>query len=111
MVSVTVNARIGEARAAAGLTQQALADRIGELEGGPEHKTTRVSAAYLSRLESGERVASVEALRMIAQGLGVSAHWLETGEPDPLELVRELADEALAAGGHVDARELLEVLR
>jgi transcriptional regulator with XRE-family HTH domain len=40
-----------------------------------------VTAAYLSRLERGERTASVHATRLIADKLGVAWQHLETGDP------------------------------
>jgi transcriptional regulator with XRE-family HTH domain len=49
-----------------------------------------VSYAYISRLEAGERQPSVKALRKIAPKLGVSVHWLETGEEDPVEELAQL---------------------
>src|ERR687888_597246 len=38
-----------------------------------------VSYAYISRIEAGARTPSVKALRMLAQKLGVSVDYLETG--------------------------------
>src|SRR5216117_1717231 len=38
-----------------------------------------VSYAYISRIEAGARQPSVKALRKLAQKLGVSADYLETG--------------------------------
>src|SRR5438128_7665435 len=38
-----------------------------------------VSYAYISRIEAGARRPSVKALRVLAQKLGVSADYLETG--------------------------------
>src|SRR5205085_6479318 len=38
-----------------------------------------VSYAYISRIEAGARTPSVKALRMLAQKLGVSVEYLETG--------------------------------
>src|SRR5205807_5149598 len=38
-----------------------------------------VSYAYISRIEAGARRPSVKALRMLAQTLGVTAEYLETG--------------------------------
>ena len=55
-----------------------------------------VSAAYISRLESGERRASGKALRALAAKLGVSVHWLETGKEDPAEELARLVLEAPA---------------
>lgn len=39
-----------------------------------------MSHAYLSRIESDEREPSLRAMRVIADALGVSAHYLETGK-------------------------------
>lgn len=44
-----------------------------------------VSYAYISRLEADARRPSIRALRQLAPKLGVTAHWLETGEIDPAE--------------------------
>ena len=68
--SETVGERIRRLRSEAGLSQRAIA--------GPG-----VSAAYICRIEKGERTPSVKALRVVAKNLGVSAEYLETGtEPD-----------------------------
>jgi transcriptional regulator with XRE-family HTH domain len=68
----TIGDRIRERRLALGLSQRDLAS-----EG--------VSYAYISRIEANTRRPSVRALRKLAVKLGVSAHWLETGEDDPTE--------------------------
>ena len=73
----TVGERIRERRLALGLSQRELA-----CEG--------VSYAYISRLEANTRQPSVKALRKLAPKLGVSAHWLETGEDDPAEELARL---------------------
>src|SRR2546421_8224987 len=56
-----------------------------------------VSYAYISRIEAGARTPSVKALRKLAQKLGVSVEYLETGreirEVDAREL--QLADAEL----------------
>jgi transcriptional regulator with XRE-family HTH domain len=39
-----------------------------------------VSYAYISRLEMGQRTASIKAIRMLANKLGVTALYLETGQ-------------------------------
>src|SRR6184192_3381473 len=79
----TVGDRIRERRLALGLSQRELAS-----EG--------VTYAYISRLEADTRRPSVKALRKLAPKLGVSVHWLETGEEDPAE---ELARLVLEHGG------------
>ena len=66
----TVGARIRRVRRERGLPQAALT--------GP-----RVSAAYISRIEGGERVPSIRALRVIAGALEVSPDYLETGRTVP----------------------------
>jgi transcriptional regulator with XRE-family HTH domain len=49
-----------------------------------------VSYAYISRIEAGARTPSVKALRMLAQKLGVSVDYLETGRDIRDEDDREL---------------------
>jgi transcriptional regulator with XRE-family HTH domain len=49
-----------------------------------------LSPGYVSRLERGERQASMKALRLLAPVLECSAHWLETGRDDPAELLAQL---------------------
>jgi transcriptional regulator with XRE-family HTH domain len=56
-----------------------------------------VSYAYVSRIENGTREPSVRALRKLAGKLGVSAHWLETGEADPAEDLARIVLEHRAA--------------
>ena len=73
----TVGERIRERRLALGLSQRNLA-----CEG--------VSFAYISRLEANARQPSLKALRKMASKLGVSLHWLETGEDDPAEELARL---------------------
>jgi tetratricopeptide (TPR) repeat protein len=87
-----------------------------------------VSYAYISRIEAGARTPSVKALRKLAQKLGVSVEYLETGreirevddrelrladaelqlrldaEPDAAEKkLEELLEDARSAGDHVSA--------
>jgi len=64
--SETIGERLRRLRTVAKLSQRAIA--------GPG-----VSAAYVCRIEKGERTPSVKALRVMAQRLGVSAEYLETG--------------------------------
>ena len=94
----SVGERIRERRLALGLSQRDLAS-----EG--------VSYAYISRLEANTRRPSVRALRKLAVKLGVSVHWLETGEDDPAEeLARIVLDHRagpLPPRAHTLARRLL----
>ena len=89
--------RLKEARVAAGLSQRQLA-------------FPGCSAAYLSRLEAGQRVASLQLLRKIAAKLGVDEEFLATGiareQPFPKELVE--ADVALRLDDFDTARDLYE---
>ena len=62
---VAAGRRLRDARVAAGLSQRQLA-----FQG--------CSAAYLSRLEAGQRVASLQLLRKIAAKLGVDEEFLAT---------------------------------
>jgi transcriptional regulator with XRE-family HTH domain len=72
-----VGERLRQRRLALGLSQRSLV-RPG------------VSAAHISRIEAGTRVASVTALRTIAGALGVSPTWLETGNDDEAEQLAKL---------------------
>jgi transcriptional regulator with XRE-family HTH domain len=75
--SETIGERIRRLRSEAGLSQRAIA--------GPG-----VSAAYICRIEKGERTPSVKALRVMAKNLGVSAEYLETGVEPPDVDARDL---------------------
>jgi transcriptional regulator with XRE-family HTH domain len=65
-----VGRRLRDARLAAGLSQRQLS-------------FPGCSAAYLSRLEAGDRVPSYQLAAKIARRLDVDVVWLLTGEPDP----------------------------
>jgi transcriptional regulator with XRE-family HTH domain len=91
----TVGDRIRTRRLELGLSQRELA-------------CPGVSYAYISRLEANSRVPSVKTLRRIAPKLGVSPHWLETGENDPAE---ELARLVLEHGQDVLPARALELAR
>jgi len=84
-----VGARIRAARTEAGLKQRELT-----FEG--------CTAAYLSRVEAGQRIPSLQILTRIAERLGTTAEFLATGkhpEPDPLfdaELAARTGDTELA---------------
>lgn len=41
-----------------------------------------VTAAYVCRIERGSKLPSIDVIRRLAVALGVSAHWLETGEDE-----------------------------
>lgn len=69
----TVNERIKRIREARGMSQRQLADGC-----------ERVSYAYISRVEASARRPSVRAIRELARELGVTAHYLEFGEDDPI---------------------------
>src|SRR2546425_1961304 len=79
-----VGARLKRLRVAQGFSQRDLS-------------SPGVSYAYISRIEAGARTPSVKALRKLAQKLGVSVEYLETGrdirEVDAREL--KLADAEL----------------
>lgn len=70
---VAIGRRILAAREAAGLSQRRACVGLS------------FSPAYLSRIEAGDRLPSVRALRELAPVLGVSLAWLETGR-DVVEL-------------------------
>src|SRR5436309_1318318 len=63
---VAVGARLRRAREAAGLTQRQLAFR-------------GCTPAYISRIERGTRIPSLQILRELGDRLGVSAEFLATG--------------------------------
>jgi transcriptional regulator with XRE-family HTH domain len=67
------NARVGDRikrlREQKGLSQRAMS-------------SLGVSYAYISRIEAGARVPSAKALRKIAEKLGTTALYLETGRND-----------------------------
>src|SRR5438046_10613919 len=61
-----IGARLKRLRVARGFSQRDLS-------------SPGVSYAYISRIEAGARTPSVKALRKLAQKLGVSVEYLETG--------------------------------
>lgn len=81
-MSETIGQRVRRLRILAGLSQREL-------------QTERVSYAYLSRIENEQRVPSVKALRELAPKLGVSVHYLETGDEDPLWTAWRVIDDLL----------------
>jgi len=64
-----VGSRLRGAREAAGLSQRAIS-------------YPGCSATYISRIESGERVPSLQVIHELARLLGVSAQWLANGADD-----------------------------
>jgi transcriptional regulator with XRE-family HTH domain len=73
----TVGERIRQRRRELGLSQRGFAE-LG------------VSHAYISRIEANSCEPSVKVRPMLAPKLGVSTHWLETGEDDPAEQLAHL---------------------
>src|SRR5207247_3386653 len=76
-VTEVVGARLKRLRLQRGLSQRDLS-------------SPGVSYAYISRIEAGARTPSVKALRKLAQKLGVSVEYLETGRD-----IREIDDREL----------------
>jgi tetratricopeptide (TPR) repeat protein len=94
-----VGERLRAARERAGLTQRDLA-------------FPGCSPAYISRIESGDRIPSLQLLRELGRRLGVSEDYLATGEnraapEDPRLLDAELA---LRLGDEEDAQRLYEAV-
>jgi tetratricopeptide (TPR) repeat protein len=94
---VAVGERLRAARERAGLTQRDLA-------------FPGCSPAYISRIESGDRIPSLQLLRELGRRLGVSEDYLATGEnraaPDDARLLD--AELALRLGDADDAQRLYE---
>lgn len=96
---VALGKRLREARQAAGLSQNQLA-----FEG--------CTGAYISRIEAGTRVPSLQLLRELARRLGVSADYLATGDLSvgpsadflEAEVAMRLGDQARAAELYESAR-------
>jgi transcriptional regulator with XRE-family HTH domain len=93
----SVGRRLRAAREAAGLTQRDLA-------------VAGCTAAYVSRIESGARIPSLQLLRAFGELLAVSAEYLATGaEAPPVDPVAE-ADLELRLGNLERAEGLYEAL-
>jgi tetratricopeptide (TPR) repeat protein len=94
-----VAARLRAARREAGLSQTELA-------------FPGCSAGYISRLEAGERIPSLQVVRELARRLGVSEHWLAHGEerqdPESADALLRDANLALRLDDIETARELFE---
>src|SRR5689334_24519451 len=97
---VAVGRRLREARESAGLTQRELA-----FEG--------CTAAYVSRIEAGARVPSLQIIHSFAKRLGVTPEFLATGRPDAGDLSSELleAEVAFQLGDVSRAEELYAAAR
>lgn len=97
---VAVGQRLRQAREAAGLTQRELS-------------FVGCTAAYVSRIEAGARVPSLQILREFARRLDVDVEYLATGRPNDDGLSSELleAEVALRLGDEERAAELYESAR
>jgi tetratricopeptide (TPR) repeat protein len=97
---VAVGQRLQEARRAAGLTQRQLS-----FEG--------CTSAYVSRIEAGARVPSLQILHEFARRLGVTPEYLATGETERSDLSSQLleAEIALKLGNEEEASKLYEAAR
>lgn len=95
-----VGRRLRQTREAAGLTQRQLS-----FEG--------CTAAYVSRIEAGARVPSLQILREFGKRLGVSADYLATGDDNVGDLSSDLleAEVSLQLGNEQRAAELYEAAR
>ena len=89
---VEVGRRLHDAREGAGLSQRQLA-------------FAGCSAAYISRIERGERIPSLQVMRELARRIGVTEAELAFGEervhPDVAQALREV-EEAEATGNRTE---------
>jgi tetratricopeptide (TPR) repeat protein len=97
---IAVGQRLRQAREAAGLTQRELS-----FEG--------CTAAYVSRIEAGARVPSLQILHEFAKRLGVTPEYLATGRPGGEDVSSELleAEVALRLGDENRAGQVYEAAR
>lgn len=97
---LAVGRRLREARQAVGLTQRDLS-----FDG--------CTAAYVSRIEAGARVPSLQIIHEFARQLGVTPEYLATGATDAEDLSADLleAEVALRLGEEERAAELYEAAR
>ncbi len=97
----TVGARLRRLRRERGLSQRDLS-------------SPGITYAYISRIEAGARTPSVKALRMLAQKLGVTPEYLETGSelggPDLRELRLAEQELRLRLEGELDRDTVTAVL-
>jgi transcriptional regulator with XRE-family HTH domain len=79
------------------VAEELFAERLRRIRGELGWSQRRLSragytAAYISRLEAGERQPSVHVIRQLAAELGVDPYYLENGSDDPLLIaLREIA--------------------
>jgi len=97
---IAVGRRLRRAREAAGLTQRELS-----FEG--------CTAAYVSRIEAGARIPSLQILHEFAKRLGVTPEYLATGRPAGEDVSSELleAEVSLRLGDENRAAQLYEAAR
>jgi tetratricopeptide (TPR) repeat protein len=97
---IAVGQRLRQAREVAGLTQRELS-----FEG--------CTAAYVSRIEAGARIPSLQILHEFAKRLGVTPEYLATGRPAGEDVSSELleAEVALRLGDEERAAQLYEAAR
>jgi len=65
------------------------------------------TSAYISTIENGRRVPSLQVLQALAERLDVSVEYLATGETAPLDLRLQDAELAVYLGDHPSARQTL----
>ena len=82
--------RVSEDRTTEGVGQRLKRLRVAQGFSQRDLSSPGVSYAYISRIEAGARTPSVKALRKLAQKLGVSVEYLETGRD-----IREVDDREL----------------
>jgi transcriptional regulator with XRE-family HTH domain len=90
-----VGQRLLQARSAKGLSQRALS-------------FPGCTAAYISRIEAGDRVPSYQLLLELAERLGVSASYLATGTEEDQLSTLETADLLLRLGNTEEAEAIFE---
>jgi transcriptional regulator with XRE-family HTH domain len=98
----SIGARVRRLRLALGLSQRQLASH-------------GVSYAYISRIESGQRMPSLRAIRLLARRLGVTPEYLESGVDiapvEALELRLSDAELRMRLGDHsMEARHALQAV-
>jgi transcriptional regulator with XRE-family HTH domain len=90
--------RVRELRTSRGLTQEALAERVG------------FRASYFSQIENGAKGATLETLAAIAAALGITLSELFLGVDQPLPRELDRLSTALAGQSPERQRTLLRIL-